>query len=211
MLNHGTGSAASSVRVCIIALLLCSTPLVSFAGPVDHGVAVRSTPYDPFMEPVFSVLASLDTDGADPDLKRVRELMKICYRFEYVFRTPFIAASPHVTETKKSGDCKDKALWLIEKLNDDSVRFVIGKSKAFVNVSHAWVMWNDGTKWWILDATLRSKPVRADRIRRGEYIPQYSFGRDGAREHEGASKSTDPKSLAADSEGDQRTWRRFFE
>ena len=50
-------------------------------------------------------------------------------------------AQPEQTAARGAGDCKDKALWLINQMHDASARFVIGKFKRGANVSHAWVMW----------------------------------------------------------------------
>ena len=41
-----------------------------------------------------------------------------------------VAALPETTAARRSGDCKDKALWLASQLGDSDVRFVIGKTAA---------------------------------------------------------------------------------
>jgi hypothetical protein len=57
---------------------------------------------------------------------------------------------------------------------------VIGLARHGSPVRHAWVYWNDGRTWWILDCTNRREPIRASDAPAGQYIPYYSFGKAGA-------------------------------
>ncbi len=167
-------------EIAIIAVLLAASS-ASYARPVDLGFAANSTPYERFMQPVKQVLA--DLDGRESDFTRVRRLLKIGRSFRYSFSEPYIAASPERTAALRAGDCKAKSLWLIDQLNDQSVRYVIGKARINSAMSHAWVMWNDGSLWWILDPTNKREPVRADRVSSDEYVALYSYGKDGAHLH----------------------------
>jgi hypothetical protein len=68
-------------------------------------------------------------------------------------------------------------------MHDASARFVIGKFKRGANVSHAWVMWQHEGRWWILDCTMNSEPIAAERAGQDEYVPLYSFGKTVSYRH----------------------------
>jgi hypothetical protein len=103
--------------------------------------------------------------------------------FRYSHTEPYYPADPQATATRRAGDCKDKALWLMDQLQDQNVRFVIGKLSRGAAVSHAWLMWEHEGQWWILDCTMLSRPVLADRAGANEYVPLYSFSRGAAFRH----------------------------
>ena len=152
----------------------------------DFGTPSGSTPYEPYMRPVKQVLGGLDNHKATMD--RVKELLKVGYGFRYSFTEPYLAASPAVTAKTRSGDCKAKSLWLIDQMGDNDVRYVIGKARRTSKISHAWVMWNDGSRWWILDPTNSSRPIAADSVGNNEYIPLYSYDTGRAYRHAATSQ-----------------------
>lgn len=139
----------------------------------DLGTPSSSTPYEPYMRPVKQVLGSLN--GQKADMGKVKQLLKVGYGFRYTFTEPYVAALPEVTAKTRSGDCKAKSLWLVSQMGDRNVRYVIGKARSNSKISHAWVMWNDGARWWILDPTNVSRPIAADSTGKNEYIPLYSY------------------------------------
>jgi transglutaminase-like putative cysteine protease len=148
---------------------------------VDLGNRSSGTPYDRYMAPVRTVLGALDNRKAN--MEQVKALMKEGRSFRYRFDEPYVPAMPSVTASQRTGDCKDKALWLCDRLNDASVRFVIGKTHARAKMSHAWVMWQNEGRWWILDCTLKSAPIAADTLPSDKYIPQYSYAKGTAFRH----------------------------
>jgi transglutaminase-like putative cysteine protease len=148
---------------------------------LDLGFPAGATPYEPYMRPVKQVLGALD--GNAPSMDRVKGLLKEGKSFRYSFTEPYVAANPSVTARTRSGDCKAKSLWLMNEIGDPSVRYVIGKARRTSKISHAWVMWNDGSRWWILDPTNTSKPIPADKTSRNEYIPLYSYDQKGCYRH----------------------------
>jgi len=154
----------------------------SFAVTLDLGSASSSTPYDRYISPVKSVLTHLD--GGRPDLNRVSQLMREGRSFRYSFTNPYVASAPEVTANRHCGDCKDKALWLASQLNDPSVRFVIGKARSNSKISHAWLLWENNSRWYILDCTNLREPLAVDRVSSHEYIPYYSFTRNGTYRHQ---------------------------
>ena len=165
----------------LAALCVAALPVLVNAKPVDLGRETRSTPYEAYMGPVKKVLNQVD--GRENDFDRVRELLRIGRSFRYSFTEPYVAATPQKTAASRRGDCKAKSLWLIDALNDTSARYVIGKTWRNSPINHAWVIWNDGQRWWILDPTNKSRPIPADRVSPREYIPLYSYSTAGAHRH----------------------------
>ena len=149
--------------------------------PLDLGSPASNTPYDPYMSPVKEVLTHLSSEEAPMD--RVCKLMREGRAFRYSFTSPYVAATPDETAATRSGDCKAKALWLADQLNDASVRFVIGKARRTSQMSHAWLLWQHDSKWWILDCTNNWDPVLADHVSSSQYIPYYSFAKHGEYRH----------------------------
>ena len=147
----------------------------------DIGRPASYTPYDRYLGPVRTVLGSVDGDQASMD--DVKSLMLKGRGFRYKMENPYTPAMPNETAAKRQGDCKDKALWLCDQLDDPSVRFVIGKTKRGAKISHAWVMWQHEGRWWILDCTLKRTPFPADSVSSDRYVPLYSYSKTGAYRH----------------------------
>jgi hypothetical protein len=106
---------------------------------------------------------------------------------------------PQETAARHTGDCKDKALWLMDQLQDPSARFVIGKMTRGARLSHAWVMWQHDGQWWILDCTMLTHAIPVDRAGANEYVPLYSFSKTTAYRH------TDKAGLVADTAAGKNT------
>ena len=152
---------------------------------IDMGTPAGYTPYDRYMSPVKQVIGS--QNGQTTDFKRVQSLLNEGRSFRYSFTDPYTAATPDVTARTHTGDCKAKSLWLMDQLGDANMRYVIGKARATSKISHAWVMWNDGSAWWILDPTNANHPILAEGISQSEYIPQYSWAKSGSYRHRATS------------------------
>lgn len=152
---------------------------------IDMGTPAGYTPYDRYMSPVKQIMGSLK--GQTTDFKRVQSLLSEGRSFRYSFTDPYTAAMPAETARTHTGDCKAKSLWLMDQLGDANLRYVIGKARATSKISHAWVMWNDGTTWWILDPTNANRPIAAESTSRNEYIPQYSWSKSGSYRHSATS------------------------
>jgi hypothetical protein len=162
----------------ISALLLGHFSAFAFT---DLGMAASSTPYDPYIQPVKQTLSSLD--GPTATMDQVKALMGKGRGFRYSHTEPYQAALPEVTAARKVGDCKDKALWLCDQLDDRNVRFVIGKMNRSAHIRHAWVLWNDGSEWWVLDCTLNYRPIPVSKVAPGDYVPLYSWSKSGTFRH----------------------------
>jgi hypothetical protein len=162
------------------AILAIFSTLVT-ANAVDLGNASYGTPYDRYMSPVKSTLASLGKQR--PTMDKVNLLMKEGRSFRYHMDHPYLPASPEETARTRTGDCKDKALWLCDQLDDSSVRFVIGKTHRDAKISHAWVLWKNEGRYWILDCTLNRAPIAADTLPADRYVPLYSYAKGSAFRH----------------------------
>ena len=167
----------------LAALLLLA---VNAPAAFDFGTPSGGTPYEPYMRPVKQVLGGLSSQKVS--MEKVKELLKTGYGFRYSFTEPYLAASPEVTARTRTGDCKAKSLWLISQMGDNDVRYVIGKARRTSKISHAWVMWKDGNRWWILDPTNTSRPIAADSVGNNEYIPLYSYDTGRAYRHAATSQ-----------------------
>lgn len=181
----------------ILLSLVCVT-----LGPVcwanlDLGAKSNGTPYDRYMTPVREVFERTG-EGSKPSINDVRKMMFLGRSFRYVSGAPYAPATPETTATRKAGDCKDKALWLAAALKDGSVRFVIGKAKSSSTISHAWLYWKDeASKWWVLDCTNHKLPIPAESLGADQYIPLYSFGKEGAFRHAASGSGTAVAAVAS--------------
>ena len=172
------------MKKLILSLLTVIAAQACFAASsIDLGTTAGYTPYDRYMSPVKQVLTHLG--GAEtPSMLKVRQLMSQGRSFRYSFTDPYTAATPEVTAKIHAGDCKAKSLWLANQLNDPNIRYVIGRARSSSKISHAWLMWKNEGRWWILDCTNTREPIPADRINPSkEYIPLYSFSKVGTYRH----------------------------
>lgn len=172
--------------------LLLLAKFAAFA-VVDLGTTTSNTPYDRYMTPVKQTFATINGGGVT--MQKVQALMRQGRGFRYAHTEPYYPALPQQTAATRKGDCKDKALWLIDQLQDPSARFVIGKEKRGAKISHAWVMWQNEGRWWILDCTMTSRPMPADSVSMNKYVPLYSWTRGAAYQH------NDKASMVADVAG----------
>ena len=87
--------------------------------------------------------------------------------------------SSEETEINRSGDCKDKALWLYTQLKKNGyihVRLVLGKYRSFDRLFHAWLLYTDNSNIsYLLDPTLQKRVWEEASIASGFYKPIYSF------------------------------------
>ena len=192
------------MKLLFLSLALLFSAKISAFAVVDLGSATAQTPYDRYMAPVKQVFSSLQPEATP--MSKVEALMREGRGFRYAHTEPYVPAMPQETAARHVGDCKDKALWLVNQLGDSNARFVIGKMKRGSRMSHAWVMWQNQGQWWILDCTMNSRPIQADKVSPDEYVPQFSFTKGAAFRHSDkaagltadvAGKSAPVASLAA--------------
>ena len=147
--------------------------------------ATTFTPYDPYLGTVRSVISRLDHREAS--MLTACDLMREGRMFRYLATDPYRAQPPSVTDARRAGDCKSKALWLYDHLGDSGAYYVIGKLERRSRTSHAWVYWRNEGRWWILDPTDRATPIAADSVASYRYVPYYSYSRAGKFRHKATS------------------------
>jgi hypothetical protein len=142
---------------------------------VDTGVPCDGTPYDAYMGPLRHTYAQMG-DGS-PSISDVRSQLRTAYRFRYYFDSaqPYTPQTPEVTEARQQGDCKAKSLWLLSKMKERDVRYVLGKARLASTISHVWLLWPNGGTWIILDPTTTADVIDANRVVGQKDIPKYSY------------------------------------
>ena len=161
-----------------------SEPPLSALPPGGREISLQPTtftPYDRYLGSVRTVISNLEV--REPTMMLTARLMKEGHRFHYCVCDPYRADPPALTEARRAGDCKSKALWLYDNLGDRNALFVIGKAEKRARTSHAWVYWRYDERWWILDCTERADPIAADSVSSDRYVPYYSLGRGGSYRH----------------------------
>jgi len=176
-----------TMKISLLSLGLLLLANLTASAVVDLGSTTSHTPYDPYMVPVKQVFSSLHGDNVTMD--KVNALMRQGRGFRYAHSDPYNPALPQETAARHVGDCKDKALWLCDQLQDPSARFVIGKMKRNSPISHAWVMWQHEGRWFILDCTMNSAPIAADKVSADDYVPLYSYSKGVSYRHTGNSSN----------------------
>ncbi len=152
------------------------------------GEKIERTPYDAYFGEVKKVREELKkkTSKKLPEIHfdQVKKWQATCYRWEYVHQAAYHAQSPEATEESRSGDCKDKSLWLWWKLQNPDARLVVGKLNIHQPILHAWVIWPHDGKWYVLDPAFYDRPQAVEDILSIEYIPYYSFDVNGKYKHQ---------------------------
>ena len=80
-------------------------------------------------------------------------------------------------------------------MDDRKVHFVVGRIKSVSGMSHAWLLWKGAGGWWVLDATMYSRPLNVARLGPSEFTPLYSYTAGGKYVHSaaGARKKAESK------------------
>lgn len=157
--------------------------------------SARHTPYDLYMGPVFEVFSRMGSDS--PALERVRELMQQALSFEYKMEDPLRPLHPAETSKRRAGDCKAKALWLCQQMNDATVLYVIGRVSPDSPINHAWLQWRKGEQWYVLDATNTAEPLPIEQLGYDRYTPLYAFGKAGALRFQPAQMASSPRTASS--------------
>src|SRR5437764_15108714 len=100
----------------------------SFAIAQDLGTPTSKTPFDAYAGPMGSVLSSLGSNH--PEVPEVEGYVKLGRGFRYYMKDPLVPQTPQETETSRAGDCKAKSLWVAYKMDDHTLRFIVGRSHA---------------------------------------------------------------------------------
>lgn len=151
----------------------------------DMGSPTSRTPYDRYFKGVRQTLAKA---SGKAQMAEAKELMKQGRGFRYAFTSAYVPQPAIVTERTRRGDCKAKSLWVADRMNDTSLRFVVGKLREGTIGNHMWLMWNDGGKWWILDPTVEWSPIEAASVGAREWVALYSYTREGGLIHTASAR-----------------------
>ena len=117
----------------------------------------------------------------------VREWTEKANDIRYDHIEAYRPRSPNEVEASGRGDCKDKALWLYSKLTAAgarNVQLVIGKKDNQAQEFHAWLYLTLNGQAYLLDPTLSGSVCEASDFGIDEYIPVYSYDRNGAYVYE---------------------------
>ena len=177
------------IKILVAAAVLISG---SVTWAQDLGSPTSKTPFDAYLGVMRSVLSSLGSNH--PEIPVVTEYVKVGRGFRYYMKDPYVPQTPQETETSRSGDCKAKSLWGAYKMDDRTLRFIVGRAHASSGMNHAWLLWKSPTGWLILDPTLLSTPIDLNRVGPNEYTPRYSYSASGKFVHAGAV-SAKPKGV----------------
>jgi hypothetical protein len=174
-----------SLTVAFFAVSWCPVE----AREVDLGKPVQSTPYDKYLGPMRDVLGRLGANH--PTMPLVNGWVREGRGFRYSFTEPYVPQLPEVTERLRAGDCKAKSLWLANEMNDRTVRFVVGKYTRSAEMSHAWLLWENQGRWYVLDATMKSSAIDLANVSENDWVPLFSYSARGKFQHEAASTMAD--------------------
>lgn len=182
----------------IVAVLIVCCPENGTA--LDEGIPVLTTPLDGRLETLREVQRHIVSNPeAKPTMTQVERLMQEAHRFKYAHSyTRYVPAPPAYTSARREGDCKDLALWLMDRLNDPTARMVFGVCSAITNTGHAWVVWRDrdGSEW-VLDPLRGSSPIPAAYCGPDRYMPQFSFTATQKFRHALTMENVNPGGYAA--------------
>jgi len=143
-------------------------------------LVLKQTPYDRQMAAVHHILHQHNPTQSGPSLSEVNSWMREIRG--YAYRRSHTWQGPDQTQSRRAGDCKDKAILLLDhmkKAGAKSVRLVIGKKSASSTETHAWLEWGTPQGKLILDPTFDSRAQTASK--RQDYIPQYAYA--GSRKY----------------------------
>jgi len=187
------GRTGSILSLC--GMLFFGLPVPVIGDPTNvYGYSVAVTPYDQKIA-LKEVLMSHYTP---PPASRREPLDRIFFKARRIAylkdRSGDEWQSPSVTQTRKAGDCEDKALWLYDQLKrqgyGDSLRLVIGKYRAADKKLHVWLMrGGEGRNVYILDPANQDKVWDLQTMRPGFYKPFFSFDGDHRYCHLGHEKT----------------------
>ncbi len=189
--------------------LASAATLIAFAASAqattfDLGSTTRATPYERYMNPVKKVLNNLE-DSDPASLSEVGGLMRRARAFRYAHNVAYLATSPEETARRRSGDCKDKSLWLVDAMGDANVRFVIGRLSSRSRINHAWVYWQHDGEWFVLDPTNTDRPIPVNSLRTGSYVPFYSYGVGRAFQHDAVAPAFASRTVAVADHGSKKS------
>lgn len=184
-------------RTIISALLLSSfvpvfvlRPATSYGAQSEiQGYPTPATPFDQ-----KSALKAVLKSGVRPVLtsarKPISDLFWQARKFVYIDEGKKDTwQAPHLTESKRAGDCEDKAMWLYNQLRSNgyrNVRLVVGKYRSIDRTYHMWLTYSDSRGIvYLLDPSIQRRIWKQSKFGKGFYQPAFSYDENGRYRHMG--------------------------
>lgn len=161
-------------------IVVCLLNFGCFARDIDLGIKSEITVYDQYLDKVKNELKKCDQNIS---FNKAARTLAEGQKFNYLLKDCYVPVSPNVVNKTKTGDCKDRALWILWKTRDKNMRFVIGKYHLNNQINHAWVLWKYKNNYYIIDATRGGEILLVKNIDKSFYEPLYSYGVDGSFIH----------------------------
>lgn len=162
---------AAKMSPPLAALLILVSTLAAQAAYMP----VQNTPYDRQMNRVNSILASTSSQQTSIDMAELTQWMRQIRGFSYRYKQTW--QTPEETTRKRSGDCKDKAILLLDRMNKagfGKVTLVIGYRSQDSDQTHAWLEWSHAGTRYVLDPTFHNKPIQRHDLAEN-YRPKYAY------------------------------------
>jgi len=138
---------------------------------------VPHTPYDNQMSSLRDIIYQRPTHDSCMSRSQLDRYMSPLRYIPYQFYPEW--HSPEQTRSLNRGDCKAKAVDLLNYMRHngcDHVVLVIGYRTRGSKMSHAWLEWTDTENHeWLLDATFFPNAVPFNRVRADEYREIYAY------------------------------------
>lgn len=172
-----------SLKTFSFSWLFVLVPMFCLAADVNQGIRPSySTPFDRKLnQPGLFELSNYSDSYTS-----IQQLFNTARAFRYVTdRSGDHWQSAEETDSKRSGDCEDKAIWLFARLKQcgyTNVRLVIGKYRQIDKRYHVWVTCSDASgNTCLLDPASQKRIWTEQSFGSGFYTPIYAF--DGERRY----------------------------
>jgi hypothetical protein len=165
------------------ALAVLASALLAYPGVANidilGGSLIKATPFDSRIDSA-GAFGAYDFSGALSNTRSGDELFLAARSIRYVSDGKVDHwQTPQETQTRWSGDCEDKAIWLYAELKHSgysNVRLVVGRYRSVDKGFHVWVSMADGQGGvYILDPTAQKKVWKSSDFAENYYRPLYSF------------------------------------
>ena len=169
-------SYVSKVYVLVTSLVFV-IPFFSYGMGITQGIRpAYSTPFDSkLMRPgLFELNTPKDSNAS------IESLFRTARSFRYVSDgSQDYWQTAEETDSKRAGDCEDKAIWLFARLKQsayNNVQLVIGKYKSIDINYHVWVTCTDESgNTYLLDPAIQKRIWTNESFASGFYTQVYSY------------------------------------
>lgn len=147
---------------------------------LSMGKLVQGTPFDYKVQSAgcFS-LAQADYEGFRSGQQSIGDLFMTARSFRYASDKADVWQSAEETESRRAGDCEDKAIWLFARLIQNgyyNVRLVIGRYRSIDSQLHVWVICSDKSgNTCLLDPSIQKRVWYLTATDSGFYQALYAY------------------------------------